>query len=53
MLVDDDIPDGSIESFMYEFSSANDGVMLPQSGNINIVDDECEYKISFLCLDVL
>ena len=44
MLVNDEIPDGSVESFTYEFSSAHDGAMLPQSGSITIVDDEREYK---------
>ena len=43
MLVNDEIPDGSVESFTYEFSSAHDGAMLPQSGSITIVDDEREY----------
>lgn len=49
MLVNDTIPENSVESFMYEFSSPNDGAVLPQSGTIAIVDDdECEY-LGYLC----
>ena len=42
VLVNDDIPDGSVESFMYEFVSDNDRAILPQNGSITIVDDERE-----------
>ena len=41
-LVDDDIPDGKVETFMYKFSTLTDRVILPQGGNITIVDDERE-----------
>ena len=41
-LVDDDIPDGRVETFMYQFSTLTDRVILPLGGNISIVDNERE-----------